>query len=77
MSFSEKVSIGLLVIKDWKAIFILILVFIYVSLANYVVKYKKHPPVPRQVKKAPPAPAPKAEEKAEGDEKEAAGAEGK
>lgn len=50
------VSLCLNVISDGRVIFITILSLIAISLANYVVSYRKRPPRP---KKAKPAPAPK------------------
>lgn len=71
MSFGEKLSIAINVLKDWRAIFILILVLLYVGLACYIVKYKKKPAVKAPPKKAAAPAAPKKEE----DSKDAAAAE--
>lgn len=57
------VSLCLKVISDGRVIFITILSLVAISIANYVVSYRKKPPKP---KKAKPVPAPKpVEEKKE------------
>ncbi|GEM_PF-699437 len=49
------------VIMDWRVIFITVALIIYISLANYVVKYRKKPPkVKGKPKPVAPAPAPQA-----------------
>lgn len=51
------------VIMDWHVIFITVALIIYISLANYVVKYRKKPPkVKGKPKPVAPAPAPQAAE---------------
>ncbi len=51
------------VIMDWRVIFITVALIIYISLANYVVKYRKKPPkVKGKPKPVAPAPAPQAAE---------------
>jgi len=61
MSFSQKIAIAINVLKDWRAIFVLILAIIICSLANYVVRYTKKPALPKPVKKAPKVEAKPAE----------------
>jgi hypothetical protein len=51
------------VIMDWRVIFITVALIIYISLANYVVKYRKKPPkVKGKPKPVAPAPEPQAAE---------------
>ena len=59
MSFSEKIAIAINVLKDWKAIFILVLTLIMIALAKYVCNYTKKPPVPKPAKAAAAKEAPK------------------
>ncbi|MBQ2314684.1 MAG: hypothetical protein II187_07245 [Treponema sp.] len=61
------------VLMDWRVIFITVAMVLIVSIAKYVVNYRKKPVVVKRrtvVKKAPPPPAP-----AEGAEEGAAAAE--
>ena len=63
----EAIGIGLDVLGDWHVIFILILMIVFISLANYVIKYRKKPRMPK-VKPAPvSAPAAEGEKKPEGE----------
>ena len=52
------ISLCLNVISDGRVIFITIISLIAISLANYVVNYRKRPPRPKKAKTAPaPKPA--------------------
>lgn len=44
MEFNDFLNLSLAVLKDWRVIVITIIVIIFISLGNYVVKYKKKPP---------------------------------
>lgn len=63
-------TLAMQVIRDWRVIFITILMIFFVSIANYTVSYRKKRKVPK-TKKVKPAPAPKPEKK-EGEEDEEA-----
>lgn len=65
MTFMEKLTVAINVLKDWRAIFITILFLLICCLASYVVKYQKKPISAPAKKSAPKASAaPKAEENA-------------
>ena len=60
----EAIGIGFDVLGDWHVIFILILMIVFISLANYVIKYKKKPRMP---KVKPAATAAEGEKKQDGE----------
>lgn len=60
MDFKEIMNLCIEVLKDWRVIFITVLMIVFISLANYVIKYRKKP----MVKKPKAAPAPKPAEPA-------------
>lgn len=69
MDITALVNLCISVLKDIRVITAAILTIFFVSLGNYVVKYRKRPPKPKKKKSAqkPAAaatPAPKPEEKA-------------
>ncbi len=69
LNFNSLAELCIQVIKDWRIIASAIGTVIFISLANYVVKYKKRPPV---VKHKPVVAAqPKKEAPAEDEGKEA------
>jgi len=57
MDFMQLLNLCLGVLKDWRVIFITLLMLVFVCTANYVVKYKKRPPKLRKARKSTPAPA--------------------
>lgn len=57
MDFMQLLNLCLEVLKDWRVIFITLLMLVFVCTANYVVRYKKRPPKLRKAKKSTPAPA--------------------
>lgn len=68
MDITALVNLCISVLKDIRVITAAILTIFFISLGNYVVKYRKHPPKPKKKKSAqkPAAaatPAPKPEEK--------------
>ena len=69
MDITALVNLCISVLKDIRVITAAILTIFFISLGNYVVKYRKRPPKPKKKKSAqnPAAaatPAPKPEEKA-------------
>lgn len=56
MDFMQLLNLCLEVLKDWRVIFITVLMLVFVCTANYVVRYKKRPPKLRKAKKSTPAP---------------------
>ncbi len=60
------------VLKDWRVIFITVLMILFVAIGNYVVNYVKKVKPPKKKKAAPPPPPPKKEE---GEEEEGGEAE--
>ena len=69
MDITALVNLCISVLKDIRVITAAILTIFFISLGNYVVKYRKRPPKPKKKKPAqkPAAaatPAPKPEEKA-------------
>ena len=75
MDFKSLMALSLKVMQDWRVIAIAVFVIFYISLANYVVHYKKKPPKVRRARPVAPAPAPapaaegeQAESSAEGGE---------
>ncbi len=67
------VPLVLEVLKDWRVIFITILMILFVSIGNYVQHYVKKVKPSKKKKVAPPPPPPKKEEgeEEEGGEEEA------
>lgn len=68
MDITALVNLCISVLKDIRVITAAILTFFFISLGNYVVRYRKRPPKPKKKKSAqkPAAaatPAPKPEEK--------------
>lgn len=57
MDFMQLLNLCLEVLKDWRVIFIMVLMLVFVCTANYVVRYKKRPPKLRKAKKSTPASA--------------------
>lgn len=74
MKLNELIPLCLEVLKDWRVIVITVFLIFYISLANYVIKYRKKPKIYRSksVKKdsAPAAPAPAQEASGEQEEAE-------
>ncbi len=68
------VPLVLAVLKDWRVIFITILMILFVAIGNYVVTYVKKVKPPKKKKAAPPPPPPKKEE-GENEDEEGAGEE--
>ncbi len=66
------VPLVLAVLKDWRVIFITILMILFVAIGNYVVNYVKKIKPPKKKKAAPPPPPPKKEEGDEENEGEEA-----
>ncbi|MBQ3801056.1 MAG: hypothetical protein II837_12255 [Treponema sp.] len=64
------VPLVLAVIKDWRVIFITVLMILFVSIGNYVQHYVKKVKPIKKKKVAPPPPPPKKEE---GEEEEGGG----
>ncbi|MBQ6566080.1 MAG: hypothetical protein IJL80_03400 [Treponema sp.] len=64
------VPLVLAVIKDWRVIFITVLMILFVSIGNYVLHYVKKVKPIKKKKVAPPPPPPKKEE---GEEEEGGG----
>ena len=68
MDITALVNLCISVLKDIRVITAAILTIFFISLGNYVVKYRKRPPKPKKKKSAQkpaaaPTPAPKPEEK--------------
>ncbi len=61
MKLSELMPVITAVLTDTRVIITAIVIFVYLDLCSYIVRYKKKPPKPK-TKKAVAAPAPKAEE---------------
>ncbi len=61
MKISELMPIITAVLTDTRVIVTAIVIFVYLDLCCYIVRYRKKPPKPK-AKKAVAAPAPKAEE---------------
>jgi hypothetical protein len=66
------VPLVLEVLKDWRVIFITILMILFVSIGNYVQHYVKKIKPTKKKKAAPPPPPPKKEE---GEDEEGGGGE--
>ena len=69
MDITALVNLCISVLKDIRVITAAILTIFFISLGNYVVKYRKRPPKPKKKKSAQKSaaaatPAPKPEEKA-------------
>ncbi len=66
------IPLVLAVLKDWRVIFITILMILFIAIGNYVVNYVKKVKPMKKKKIAPPPPPPKKEEGEEekGDEAE-------
>lgn len=65
MDITALVNLCISVLKDIRVITAAILTIFFISLGNYVVRYRKRPPKPKKKKSAPKtaaAPAPKTEE---------------
>lgn len=65
MDITALVNLCISVLKDIRVITAAILTIFFISLGNYVVRYKKRPPKPKKKKsaaKSTAAPAPKPEE---------------
>ena len=65
MDITALVNLCISVLKDIRVITAAILTIFFISLGNYVVKYRKRPPKPKKKKSAPKtaaAPTPKPEE---------------
>lgn len=65
MDITALVNLCISVLKDIRVITAAILTIFFISLGNYVVRYRKRPPKPKKKKSAPKstaAPAPKPEE---------------
>ena len=65
MDITALVNLCISVLKDIRVITAAILTIFFISLGNYVVRYRKRPPKPKKKKSATkpsPAPAPKPEE---------------
>lgn len=66
MDITALVNLCISVLKDIRVITAAILTIFFISLGNYVVRYRKRPPKPKKKKSAPKtaaAPTPKPEEK--------------
>jgi len=73
MDLKELIGICIEVLKDWRVIFITVLMILFIDLANYVIRYRKKPVVKKKkIISAPkPAEAPKPEDGGDaGDEDE-------
>lgn len=68
MSISELLSLSLKVAADWRVILTAVLTIFIISLSNYVIRYKKKPPVIKQKDQIKPKEAPKPEKKEEDEE---------
>lgn len=44
MEFNDFLNLNLAVLRDWRVIIITLIAIIFISLGNYVVRYKKRPP---------------------------------
>lgn len=53
MDWNKAIEIVKGVLLDWRVIGVVIAALLYISLVNYVVKYKKKPPKLRKMKTAP------------------------
>lgn len=65
MDITALVNLCISVLKDIRVITAAILTIFFISLGNYVVRYRKRPPKPKKKKSAPKstaAPTPKLEE---------------
>ncbi|MGN0757072.1 hypothetical protein [uncultured Treponema sp.] len=65
MDITALVNLCISVLKDIRVITAAILTIFFISLGNYVVRYRKRPPKPKKKKSAPKtaaAPTPKPEE---------------
>ena len=67
MSIKEYISLILSVLTNLKVIITVVVMLMVIEFARFVTNYRKKPRRPK-VKKEKPAPAPKKEEKKEGDE---------
>lgn len=61
MDFKSLLTLCKGVLLDWRVIFITVALIIYISLGNYVVKYRKKPPQVKGKPKPVAAAAPSAE----------------
>lgn len=64
MDLKELINLCIEVLKDWRVIFITVLMILFIDLAKYVIRYRKKPVVKKTKVAAAPKPAetPKPEE---------------
>lgn len=65
MDFNQIFHLSLIVLKDWRVIFIAVFSITFMIIGSYVVKYRKKPPRPRKAKAPKPVETSKPEEKKE------------
>lgn len=62
MEFRELADLCISVLKDFRVIFAAVLTIIFISIANYVVAYRKRAPRPAKAKKAAAVQTPQKQE---------------